>query len=240
MAGKESNGPEVKPEEPGEGAEEEEYEVENILDKRKRGGGTEYLIKWLGYDDPSQNTWEPEENLGLYCQDAIDEFEENYEKNKKNSRRRKRKKSDTEFNPANIKIDTAIAIKTGTLNTEYLEKIKAKVTPGKKLIEEADKIEKIEDPNVPFVNHWKDQEKIGFNRDLTAKEIHECFKDNDGQVFFIVEWENSKIIDYVKREECIEKCPQLVCKYYQAQFKELIDDWDGVFLIDQEEIKKEA
>ena len=36
MAGKESNGPEVKPEEPGEGAEEEEYEVENILDKRKR------------------------------------------------------------------------------------------------------------------------------------------------------------------------------------------------------------
>ena len=69
----------------------------------------------------------------------------------------------------------------GTLNTEYLEKIKAKVTPGKKLIEEADKIEKIEDPNVPFVNHWKDQEKIGFNRDLTAKEIHECFKDNDGQ-----------------------------------------------------------
>ena len=89
MAGKESNGPEVKPEEPGEGAEEEEYEVENILDKRKRylrglalkmavfygvfsGGGTEYLIKWLGYDDPSQNTWEPEENLGLCrCEGSI-------------------------------------------------------------------------------------------------------------------------------------------------------------------------
>ena len=50
------------------------------------------------------------------CQDAIDEFEENYEKNKKNSRRRKRKKSDTEFNPANIKIDTSIAVKTGNCN----------------------------------------------------------------------------------------------------------------------------
>ena len=61
----------------------EEYEVENILNKRKRwvfqflkifkkryfsAGGTEYLIKWLGYDDPSQNTWEPEENLGIkFC-----------------------------------------------------------------------------------------------------------------------------------------------------------------------------
>ena len=69
----------------------------------------------------------------------------------------------------------------GQLNVEYLEKIKSKMTPGKKMIEEAEKIEKIEDPNVPFVNHWKDQEKIGFNRELTAKEIHECFKDNDGQ-----------------------------------------------------------
>ena len=36
------------------------------------GGGTEYLIKWLGYDDPSQNTWEPEENLGLCrCEGSI-------------------------------------------------------------------------------------------------------------------------------------------------------------------------
>jgi hypothetical protein len=42
---------------------EEEYEVQNILDKRKRQGGTEYFIKWLGYDHQF-NTWEPEENLG--------------------------------------------------------------------------------------------------------------------------------------------------------------------------------
>ena len=29
-----------------------------------RGGGTEYLIKWLGYDDRADCTWEPVENLG--------------------------------------------------------------------------------------------------------------------------------------------------------------------------------
>ena len=30
------------------------------------------MIKWLGYDDPSQNTWEPEENLGLCrCEGSI-------------------------------------------------------------------------------------------------------------------------------------------------------------------------
>ena len=37
-------------------------------------------------------------------------------------------------------------------------------------------------------------------------------------VFFIVEWEDSKIIDYVKREECIEKCPQLVGFGYLSRF----------------------
>ena len=38
-------------------AEEEEYTVEKILDKRTRGGKTEYLIKWEGYPDRYDNFW---------------------------------------------------------------------------------------------------------------------------------------------------------------------------------------
>lgn len=42
---------------------EEVYIVENILDKRTtKKGRVEYLIKWKGYDDPADNTWEPEQN----------------------------------------------------------------------------------------------------------------------------------------------------------------------------------
>lgn len=41
-------------------------------------GKVEYLIKWKGYDDPKDNTWEPVENC--HCPDAIKEFEENYAK----------------------------------------------------------------------------------------------------------------------------------------------------------------
>ncbi|VDN60926.1 unnamed protein product, partial [Dracunculus medinensis] len=50
---------------------EDEYVVEKILDKRynSKTKKTEYLIKWKGYNNPSDNTWEPEENC--VCQFLI-------------------------------------------------------------------------------------------------------------------------------------------------------------------------
>jgi hypothetical protein len=39
-----------------------EYEVERILEHRKRKGQKEYFVKWKGWPD-SYNQWEPEENL---------------------------------------------------------------------------------------------------------------------------------------------------------------------------------
>lgn len=59
---------------------EEEWEVESILKERtkktkdKKTGRIlqvkEYLVKWIGYDDP---TWEPEENLEN-CQEILKDF----------------------------------------------------------------------------------------------------------------------------------------------------------------------
>ncbi|PRP74592.1 retrotransposon nucleocapsid protein, partial [Planoprotostelium fungivorum] len=41
---------------------EQEYEVEAILDVRKRYGKTQYLVSWKGYG-PEENLWLPEDNL---------------------------------------------------------------------------------------------------------------------------------------------------------------------------------
>ena len=54
----------------------EEYEVEKILDKRTRKGAVEYYVKWKGWDDPSDNTWEPVGNLD--CEELMSVFEKNH------------------------------------------------------------------------------------------------------------------------------------------------------------------
>ncbi|KAJ8125398.1 hypothetical protein O1611_g8242 [Lasiodiplodia mahajangana] len=49
-----------------------EYEVELILDTRKKSGATEYLVKWKGYH-VKESTWEPAANL-THCAQALKEF----------------------------------------------------------------------------------------------------------------------------------------------------------------------
>ncbi|XP_061440646.1 uncharacterized protein LOC133364295 [Rhineura floridana] len=54
---------------------EEEYEVEQILDLRKRRRCLQYLIHWKGYD-PSEHSWETEENV--HAPTLVREFHEAY------------------------------------------------------------------------------------------------------------------------------------------------------------------
>merc|ERR1712218_276972 len=53
--------------------EEEEYEVEKILDMRKKGKKKEYLVKWKGWENEEDQTWEPEASLEG-SKDLLQEF----------------------------------------------------------------------------------------------------------------------------------------------------------------------
>ena len=51
--------------------EEEEYEVEAILDSKRHRGRLQYLVKWVGYQEP---TWEPKTHVIRNAQESVDEF----------------------------------------------------------------------------------------------------------------------------------------------------------------------
>ena len=58
---------------------EEDYEVEEILEKRVvKKGKIEYLVKWKNFEDPADNSWEPRNHLEA-VQDLIDNFEKDLE-----------------------------------------------------------------------------------------------------------------------------------------------------------------
>jgi chromobox protein 1 len=55
---------------------EAEFEVEAILNRRKRNNKLEYFVKWKGYPT-SDNTWEPIEHL-TNCADLVTTFDYNF------------------------------------------------------------------------------------------------------------------------------------------------------------------
>ena len=65
-------------------SDEEEYEVEAILDRRKRRGNVQYLIRWKGYQSDS-DTWQDVSEL-VHCRELIDHYEDQQQETIKRKR----------------------------------------------------------------------------------------------------------------------------------------------------------
>ena len=51
------------------------YYVDSILDRRREQDGSyRYLVKWVGFEAASENTWEPIENLNIAAMDEVEEY----------------------------------------------------------------------------------------------------------------------------------------------------------------------
>eukprot|EP00301_Raphidiophrys_heterophryoidea_P021827 c6138_g1_i1.p1 GENE.c6138_g1_i1~~c6138_g1_i1.p1 ORF type:complete len:262 (-),score=66.13 c6138_g1_i1:279-956(-) len=61
-------------------SDEEEYEVERIVDDKKKGKHSYFLVKWKGFSE-AENSWEPENNL-TNCQNMIKAYREQKAKRK--------------------------------------------------------------------------------------------------------------------------------------------------------------
>ncbi|GFN77129.1 chromodomain y-like protein [Plakobranchus ocellatus] len=55
-------------------SDDEKYEVEAILEQRKRKGNIEYLVRWKGAGDGGSDSWEPAKTLVADCAVAVQAF----------------------------------------------------------------------------------------------------------------------------------------------------------------------
>ncbi|KNE88802.1 hypothetical protein PSTG_17762, partial [Puccinia striiformis f. sp. tritici PST-78] len=68
----------------------DEWEVEEILDGRKKGKKTEFLVSWKGFG-PEEDSWEPEQNL-QNCKELLEKFTRRFPQATTKHKRRRRMK----------------------------------------------------------------------------------------------------------------------------------------------------
>lgn len=165
----------------------EEYVVERVVDKRVRGGRTEYLLKWKGFDE-RDNTWEPEENLD--CPDLIADYETRASAAKKNKRKtdidvmmNKKKKSEVSNIPSNL-----TPTSNGNSHTSEFS----------------------------FKANDENNTERGFDRGLEPDRIIGA-TDSSGELMFLMKWKNSDEADLVFAKTANKRCPQIVISFYEER-----------------------
>ena len=211
--------------------EEEEYEVEKILRHKLTDGAYLYLVKWKGYDDPSDNTWEPKENLHN-CPDKLKSYWKNQKLKKsaktlsakcpssrgsseKGSATKKKKKViassdtsdfDSDFNSSTDKKFASDKVE-GFAST-YSKMISGAMTPGFEKMA----IENVSEKVAPLPYGW--------DKGHEAERILGATNEFDG-IHYLVKWKGVVEADLLPSQECEEYIPDTVIEFLESivQFK---------------------
>lgn len=188
----------VRNESGSDGEDEEEYSVEEVLDRREKNGKVEYFLKWKGYSH-DDNTWEPEENLD--CPDLIETFESKRRKKEEDKKagRKSRGKDEEKKKPVEDD-DTPLAKKK-------------KVDKGDKEDRKKDDERKIKKKSLAGDDKPQAQ---GFDRGLEPEKIIGA-TDSSGQLMFLMKWKGTDEADLVPAKQANGTCPQIVIKFYEER-----------------------
>ncbi|KAK3909250.1 Chromobox protein-like protein 3 [Frankliniella fusca] len=177
--------------------EEEEFSVEEVLDRREKNGKVEYYLKWKGYSH-ADNTWEPEENLD--CPDLIQAFE---------TKRRSKKEEDKKANRKSRGKDEE---KKKPVEDEDIPLAKKKKVDKP----EKDDKKKEDDRKKKKSSINDDLKPQGFARGLEPEKIIGA-TDSSGQLMFLMKWKGTDEADLVPATQANTTCPQIVIKFYEER-----------------------
>lgn len=166
---------------------EDEYVVEKVVKHRKSKRGTEYFVKWEGYNE-SDNTWEHESNV--YCEELLKEYWDSIKESLT------KRKSTEKVYPTRKKVEKK------RVPVRQMDKIE-NVTDDE--VEEEMEELVLDNDYPPAKVDWND----------IIDHVESVNKDKNRLYAYII-WQNGCHTKH-DIQECNEKCPQQLLQYFQSK-----------------------
>jgi len=134
----------------------EEYEVEKVMNKRKKYGRWEYLVRWKGYT-AEEDSWERKENL-KNAKEAVEDYKRKYRKEGR------KMEEEHEGRPERFTAKTLYGWDDRKFDQEYLKKLErnwrrwkgAKFFWRKNLKKEGNVINRLPKPKIVRLEEWEE------------------------------------------------------------------------------------
>ncbi|CAG8441811.1 6480_t:CDS:2 [Ambispora leptoticha] len=177
-----------------------EYEVEMIMDHKRKAGKMTYLIKWKGYSEDDM-TWERAEDL--FCEDLVNEYWE-----------RTNKEAQEKAKSGNLKSSRRAKTTTSTHRTKSAAS-SSKSESGTKRSRTKEKREENEQrPRKQRKKQIENEESDWENQVVSVETVTRDDKTSELMVF--LKWTNGETSKHPSREANL-KCPQKMIRFYEQR-----------------------